>query len=40
MVKIMPKLDIDVYKEIKAEADRVSSIMEDLIEGRRGAFRR
>jgi hypothetical protein len=30
----MPKLDIDVYKEIKAEADRVSSIMEDLIEGR------
>lgn len=30
----MPKLDIDVYKEIKAEADRVSSIMEALIEGR------
>lgn len=30
----MPKLDIDVYKEIKAEADRVSAIMDDLIEGK------
>ena len=30
----MPKLDKDVYREIKAEADRVSAIMDDLIEGR------
>ena len=34
MVKTMPKLDKDVYREIKAEADRVSAIMDDLIEGR------
>lgn len=30
----MPALDKDIYRKIKAEADRVSAIMDDLIEGR------
>lgn len=30
----MPSLDIEVYKSIKAEADRVSAIMSDLIAGK------
>jgi hypothetical protein len=34
MVILMPALDKDIYREIKAEADRVSAIMDDLIEGR------
>lgn len=30
----MPSLDIEVYKSVKAEADRVSAVMSDLIAGK------